>query len=177
MRAAFPTILYLSMKSGRSLIVLALAAAVAVGGGYAWFAPERAPGVSFTTLEHGVVTPEALRGKVVLVNFWATTCSVCVKEMPSIATLHEKFASRGLETVAVAMSYDPPNRVVEYQRAARLPFKVAIDPNGEVARRFDDVTLTPTTVLIDRRGRVMKRYVGEPDFAEVERLIERALAG
>jgi thiol-disulfide isomerase/thioredoxin len=171
------TIVFLLLKSGRPLIVLALAAAVAVGGGYAWFAPERAPAVSFTTLEHGVVTPEALRGKVVLVNFWATTCTVCLKEMPGIVALHEKYAPRGLETVAVAMPYDPPNRVVEYQRDKRLPFKVAIDPNGEVARRFDGVTFTPTTVLIDRNGRVLKRYVGEPDFADVEKRVEGALEG
>jgi peroxiredoxin len=96
--------------------------------------------------------------------------------MPRMAELHERYAARGLETIAVAMPYDPPNRVVAYQREKRLPFKVAIDPNGEAARRFDDVRVTPTTFLIDRRGRIVARYVGEPDFAEVEKLIEGALA-
>jgi peroxiredoxin len=116
------------------------------------------------------------KGKVVLVNFWATSCAVCLKEMPRLAELHERYAARGLETIAVAMPYDPPNRVVAYQRDKRLPFKVAIDPNGEAARRFDDVRVTPTTFLIDRRGRIVARYVGEPDFAEVAKLIEGALA-
>jgi peroxiredoxin len=157
-------------------LVLAVCAAVAAGV-YAWLAPKAAPAVSFTTLEHGVVAPEALAGKVVLVNFWATSCAVCLKEMPRIADLHRRYAARGYETVAVAMPYDPPNLVADYQRRTQLPFKVAIDPNGEVARRFDDVKLTPTTYLIDRKGRVIKRYVGEPDFTEVERVIERALAG
>lgn len=167
------------MISRRSTILLALAAAlVSAVALVAWrTTSQHAPEVAFTTLEHGVIPSASLRGKVVLVNFWATSCTVCVKEMPRIAALYGKYAPRGFETIAVAMPYDPPNLVLQYQQAERLPFKVAIDPNGEVARRFDDVRLTPTTWLIDRRGRVLKRYVGEPDFAEVERLIEGALAG
>jgi thiol-disulfide isomerase/thioredoxin len=167
------------MISRRRTILLALVVAlVTTAALVAWrTGTQRAPEVSFTTLEHGVVSPESLRGKVVLVNFWATSCTVCVKEMPRIAALYGKYAPRGFDTIAVAMPYDPPNLVVAYQQAERLPFKVAIDPNGDVARRFDDVRLTPTTWLIDRHGRVLKRYVGEPDFAEVERLIEGALAG
>ncbi len=152
-------------------------ASAAATAGYAWLRAQSAPVVSFTTLEHGVVWPGALAGKVVLVNFWSTSCAVCLKEMPRLAELHRRYEARGFETIAVAMPYDPPNLVVAYQQQARLPFKVAIDPNGEVARRFDDVKLTPTTYLIDRRGRVVKRYVGEPDFGEVERRIEQALAG
>jgi thiol-disulfide isomerase/thioredoxin len=135
------------------------------------------PAVSFTTLEHGVVAPDALAGKVLLVNFWSTSCAVCLKEMPRLAEIHRKYEARGFDTIAVAMPYDAPSHVVAYQRQAQLPFKVAIDPNGEVSRSFDDVTLTPTTFLIDRKGRVLKRYVGEPDFAEVERIVAGALAG
>lgn len=144
--------------------------------GYVRLAPRPAPIVAYTTLEHGIVAPAALEGKVVLVNFWATSCAVCLAEMPRLAALHERYAGRGLETIAVAMPYDPPNLVVAYQRDKRLPFKVAIDPNGEVARRFDGVSVTPTTYLIDRRGRIVARYIGAPDFAEVERLIQGALA-
>jgi thiol-disulfide isomerase/thioredoxin len=159
-------------------IVLALAVVgVTAAAGLAWFAPRPAPAVSFTTLEHGVVPPAALDGKVILVNFWATSCAVCLKEMPRLAELQRKYQARGFDTIAVAMPYDPPNLVVAYQQRAQLPFKVAIDPSGEVAKRFDDVRLTPTTYLIDRKGRVLKRYVGEPDFAELERLVDAALAG
>jgi thiol-disulfide isomerase/thioredoxin len=162
--------------SGRFVVAMLLALALAGAAGYAWLAPRPAPAVAYTTLEHGIVAPAALAGKVVLVNFWATSCAVCLREMPRLAALHERYADRGLETIAVAMPYDPPNRVAAYQRDQRLPFKVAIDPNGTVARSFDDVRLTPTTYLIDRRGRILARYVGEPDFAEVERLIQGALA-
>lgn len=158
-------------------ILLALLVAVAAGaGGYAWLRPQTAPVVAYLTIDHGILTTGALDGKVVLVNFWSTSCAVCLQEMPRLAALHRKYAARGFETVAVAMPYDPPNHVVAYQKSARLPFKVAIDPAGEVTRRFDDVKATPTTFVIDRRGRILKRIVGEPDFAELERLIEAALS-
>jgi peroxiredoxin len=113
---------------------------------------------------------------VVLVNFWATSCAVCVKEMPRLAEIHRRHSDRGLETVAVAMSYDPPNYVVQYAERTRLPFRVALDPVGQVAKQFGDVRLTPTTFVIDRRGQIVKRIVGEPDFAQLDRLLEAKLA-
>ena len=74
------------------------------------------------------------------------------------------------------MSYDPPNYVMHYAEKNALPFKVALDP--VVRRRAHSATcrLTPTTFVIDRRGMIVKRYVGEPDFAELDALIEAKLA-
>jgi peroxiredoxin len=120
------------------------------------------PDVSFTTLD-GQSTRSALRGKVVLVNFWATTCTTCVAEMPKLVDTHNKFAP-GFETVAIAMSYDPPDYVRNYAANNGLPFKVALDTSGEAAKGFDDVRLTPTTFLIDKQGRVVQKFLGEPDF-------------
>ena len=117
-----------------------------------------------------------LRGKVVLVNFWATTCAICVKKMPLMVATHQKFSARGFETLAVAMSYDPPASVVYFTESRRLPFTVVIDNTGSVARSFGDVKLTPTSVLINKRGEIVKRYVGEPDFAALHTLVEALLA-
>jgi protein-disulfide isomerase len=66
--------------------------------------------------------------------------------------------------------------VIHYAETNALPFKVALDPMGDIARQFGDVRLTPTTFVIDRRGMIVKRYVGEPDFAELDALIEAKLA-
>jgi peroxiredoxin len=74
------------------------------------------------------------------------------------------------------MSYDPPSYVVNYTETRRLPFKVAIDNTGIVAKAWGDVQLTPTTFVVNRQGDIVKRYVGEPDFAELHRLIETLLA-
>jgi peroxiredoxin len=138
--------------------------------------PARFPEITITTVKGEQLTGPDLRGKVVLVNFWATSCVTCVKEMPKLVATYRKHRERGFETIAVAMSYDPPNYVLHYAEKNALPFKVALDPVGAAARAFGDVSLTPTTFVIDRRGTIVKRYVGEPDFAELDRLIEGKLA-
>ncbi|MEB0233413.1 TlpA disulfide reductase family protein, partial [Undibacterium sp. 10I3] len=74
------------------------------------------------------------KGKVTLVNFWATSCVTCVAEMPKVIATYEKYKAQGYDTVAVAMSYDPPAYVVNYAQTRKLPFKVAIDNTGAVAR-------------------------------------------
>jgi peroxiredoxin len=71
-----------------------------------------------------------MAGKVMLVNFWATSCATCVKEMPQIVATHDKFKARGLDTLAVAMSYDPPAFVAKFAETRKLPFGVAIDNTG-----------------------------------------------
>ena len=134
-----------------------------------------APNVTYTLLDGRRADLAALRGKVVLVNFWATSCTACVHEMPQIAALHETFKSRGYDTLAVAMRYDPPASVIRFAESRRLPFGVVIDNTGAVARGFGSVELTPTSVLINQRGEIVARYVGEPDFVALHALVERLL--
>ncbi len=117
-----------------------------------------------------------LKGKVVLVNFWATSCAVCVKEMPQLLATHQKFSGRAYETLAVAMKYDAPASVIQFTESRRLPFTVVIDNMGAIAKSFGDVDATPTSVLIDKQGVIVKRYVGQPDFAALNLLVEQLLA-
>ena len=134
-----------------------------------------APEFSYTLLDGRKANTQDLRGKVRLVNFWATSCSSCVREMPQLVATHQKFKARGFETLAVAMSYDPPAAVADYAESRQLPFGVVIDNTGAIARAHGDVKVTPTTFVIDRKGAVVKRYVGEPDFAALHDLIDRLL--
>ena len=163
------------MKRKVYLTAAAVAVAVAATG---WFAtaPEAAPQSTFVLLDGSSQTTAGLKGKVTLVNFWATSCVTCVAEMPKITATHDKYKARGYDTLAVAMSYDPPSYVVNYAQTRKLPFGVAIDNTGAVARAWGDVQLTPTTFIVDKRGDIVKRYVGEPDFADLHRLIEKLLA-
>ena len=139
-------------------------------------AGERAPESSFVLLDGSTVSTQQLQGKVSLVNFWATSCTSCVAEMPELVATYNKFKDRGYETVAVAMSYDPPSYVVNFAQSRQLPFKVAIDNTGGVARAWGDVKLTPTTFLVNKRGEIVKRFVGTPDFVELHQLIDKLLA-
>ncbi len=135
-----------------------------------------APTFDYTLLDGTHASSQALRGKVVLLNFWATSCVTCVKEMPEIMATHQQFSGRGFQTLAVAMSYDPPALVANYAERHRLPFGVVIDNTGAIARSFGDVQLTPTTVLIDKHGAIVKRWVGEPDFPALQALVAQLLA-
>jgi peroxiredoxin len=137
----------------------------------------RAPEVTFIALSGQKISTQSLRGKVVMVNFWATSCATCVKEMPQMVETYNKFKDQGLEFVAVSMNYDPPNYVINFAETRKLPFKVAMDTSGEIAKAFGDVTLTPTTFLIDKDGKIIRRYVGEPDFKALHILLEKGLAG
>jgi peroxiredoxin len=160
------------------LIALAVAiAAVAATVAYPTLVGRpAAPVVSYTLLDGSSQRLDALRGKVVLVNFWATTCAICVQKMPDLVATHQTFRAHGFETLAVAMSHDPPAYVARFAETRDLPFGVVIDNTGEIARRFGDVRLTPTTFVIDKRGDIVKRYVGAPDVAELHALVERLLA-
>ncbi|QOL50771.1 peroxiredoxin family protein [Massilia litorea] len=153
-------------------LVLALA-----GVGYTTLAHgEKAPDVTFISIAGDKISTANLRGKVVMVNFWATSCTTCVHEMPAMVDTYNKFKGQGLEFVAVAMQYDPPNYVVNFTETRKLPFTVALDAGGDIARSFGDVTMTPTTFVIGKDGSILKRYVGEPDFKQVHALLQKALA-
>jgi len=151
--------------------LLAVGAAVYLNTGRA-----AAPASTFVLLDGSKKTTADMQGKVTLVNFWATSCVTCVAEMPQIVATYDKYRSRGYETLAVAMSYDPPSYVVNFAQTRKLPFPVAIDNTGAVAKAWGDVQLTPTTFVVNKRGEIVKRYVGEPNFAELHQLIEKLLA-
>ena len=165
--------------ANRNWIKLLAGVAALVVAAFAYFtlnARQPAPSVTFTGLDGQKYTSESLKGKVVMVNFWATSCVTCIKEMPQMVQTYNKYKDQGLEYIAVAMSYDPPNYVLNYAQTRQLPFKVALDTQGELARSFGAVKLTPTTYVIDKEGNIIKRYVGEPDFSALHVLLQNALA-
>ncbi|CAN7638588.1 TlpA disulfide reductase family protein [Pseudoduganella sp. LjRoot289] len=169
------------MKSPSAWIKPALAAAVIAGLGVtAYFSLSKhssAPDVTFVGIKGERITPASLRGKVVMVNFWATSCATCVKEMPQMVDTYNKYKAQGLEFVAVAMKEDPPNYVLNFAETRQLPFKVALDVTGDAAKAYGNVAMTPTTFVIDKEGRIIKRYVGEPEFQALHKLLEKALQG
>jgi peroxiredoxin len=132
---------------------------------------EQAPALSYTLLDGRRSDLAALRGHVVLVNFWATDCAPCVEEMPAMVANWRRFSPQGFETLAVSMSYDAPALVANFAQSRQLPFPVVIDNSGEIARRLGNVEFTPTSLLINKRGEIVKRWVGKTDFAAIAPLI------
>jgi peroxiredoxin len=134
-----------------------------------------APDVTFISIDGQKISSHDLRGKVVMVNFWATSCTTCVHEMPQMVETYNKFKSQGLQFVAVAMNYDRPDYVLNYAQTRKLPFTVALDSGGDLAKQFGDVAMTPTTFVIGKDGKILKRYLGEPDFASLHALLQQSL--
>lgn len=154
-------------------VILVIAAAVTL-----WLAPaglDRAPSITLKTIKGDTVSLDELRGQPVLVTFWATTCPGCMKEIPHLIELYETFHRRGLNIFGVAMSYDPPNQVIEFTESRGLPYRIALDVEGKVAQAFGDVMLTPTTFLIAPDGRIVMHKVGQFDTGKVRTKIESML--
>lgn len=158
-------------------IFAAMAAAMMISlGMYLTTSTSLAPKSSFVMLDGSKRDETSLKGKVTLVNFWATSCTSCVAEMPRLVSTYKKYKPVGFDTIAVAMSYDPPSYVVNFAETRQLPFGVAIDNTGAIAKAWGEVKLTPTTYLVNKRGEIVKRYIGEPNFVELHQLIEKLLS-
>lgn len=165
----------LSIRWKAVLAFLALGAVIAVAA-YTFLRPTPAPQVTFVTLKGEKITTHDLLGKVVYVDFWATDCPGCVKETPDLIKMYNTFHTQGFELMRVDMKYDRPNYVINFQKKYKQPFKVVLDPLGKIESAFGNVMLTPTSFLIDKRGMIVSRFVGEPDFKALYALIERELA-
>lgn len=163
----------------KDLLIGIFAIALLSGLGYLWLAPAgltQAPDIELTTITGKKINLSSLRGRPVLVSFWATDCPGCIKEMPHLIELYNELAPQGFELLAIAMSYDPPNRVLAFNKARNLPFPVTLDVQGLAAQAFGDVRLTPTAFLIAPDGRVVHQKIGELDMERTRALIQGMLA-
>ncbi|MFZ2170936.1 MAG: TlpA disulfide reductase family protein [Methylococcaceae bacterium] len=137
----------------------------------------QAPDVTFTTITGKKIALKDLRGKPVIVTFWATDCPACIKEIPHLIDLYTQYHKQGLEIIAVAMFYDPPNHVVSLTQDRQLPYPVALDLKSEHAQAFGDVQLIPNTFLISPGGLLTLQKTGAFDYAEMKTHIETLLKG
>lgn len=173
--ANYPQRLTVLPAGSRKILILLLAILLSGLLAVAVMRKADAPAVQFTTLQGQQLSLQHLQGKVVLVNFWATTCPGCIAEMPGLMQTYQRYRERGFEVIAVAMAYDPPSQVANYARMQKLPFPVALDTQGTLAAAFNDVKLTPTAFIIDKRGRIVRNVVGELDFASLHAMLDQEL--
>ena len=132
-------------------------------------------GLNMTTINGETITSEQLLGKVTLINFWATDCPGCINEMPDLVKTYNQYKDQGLEVIAVAMFYDPPSRVISFTKNNNLPFPVVLDSNKEIMSKFNNIKLTPTSIVLDKNGYVINTIVGEIDFNEFNKTLTKFL--
>lgn len=154
------------MKSSKIFAVMA-GLLLVTAGIFVWFAPggpKAAPDISVFTADGEQVALSGLQGNPVLVTFWATTCRTCVREIPDLAELYRELAPQGLKIIAIAMYYDPPDRVLAMRKARDIPYTIALDIRADAARAFGNVRLTPTAFLVAPDGRIVYRKTGKLSF-------------
>jgi peroxiredoxin len=137
-----------------------------------------APDFALERLADGAtVRLSELRGRVVLVSFWATWCAPCEEEMPALERLYRELRAEGFELLAVSVDADR-EAVVAFQQRLGVSFPILLDPEQRVAREWQTFRF-PESLLVDRDGRVVERYVGAKEWdsgAYLER-IRRLLRG
>ena len=131
--------------------------------------------LNMTTISGEKITSKDLLGKVVLINFWATDCTSCIAEMPDLINTFNKYKDQNFKLIAVSMFYDPPSRVLSFSKNKKLPFPVVLDLDKKIASQFNEVKLTPTSFLIDHKGRIVNKIIGEINFHEFHNLLEKTL--
>lgn len=137
---------------------------------------KQVPDLAFTTIEGKEISMASLRGKMVIVNFWATYCPGCIEEMPDLVGTYKQYHEKGLEIIAVSIADDPPNQVLNFVQKNALPFPVVHDSDAKISQAFDNVSLTPTSFIIDQQGRVIGKTIGKLDFVSVNKLLNQSLS-
>lgn len=156
-----------------SPITLILLGAIA----YVWFRPPAQvtddnrplPEVAVSQLNGQTIDLQSLRGKVVLVSYWATWCPYCRHEMPAMEKFYADYKARGFEILAVSID-DDPAKVSEFMREEGYHFPVAMRDQA-LDEVIGAVSMVPTSFLIDKQGRVRKKISGQVHYARLEELV------
>lgn len=135
-----------------------------------------APEITFTTIDGKQISMQSLQNKVVLINFWATDCPGCIKEMPDLINTYNEYHKKGFEVIAVAMPYDQISQVLNYSKAQALPFPVTHDNSAEIIAKFGQVSLTPTAFIYNKQGQLLQKTIGELDFNALKQLLNKELS-
>lgn len=130
----------------------------------------------FQLLDGKKITLTTLRGRPLLVAFWATSCKPCIEELPDLIRLYKELHPKGFELIAVAMPYDRPLDVQNFVREKKVPYPVALDVEGKVVRAFDGVPYVPMAFLISPEGKIAYQQAGRLDIAKARRIIEASLS-
>ncbi len=153
---------------GAAMLALALIAALALAP-----RPQAAPDFTLPALGGGSVSLQAYRGRLVVLNFWATWCAPCQEEMPDLQAIDEKNRARGVTVVGIDVN-EGPGPVADFVGRVKVAYPIALDGDGSVAARYG-VSGLPVTLLISPGGLIVTRHNGQIVRSQVEQEIVQAL--
>jgi len=123
----------------------------------------QAPEINVVSLDNQQLTLAALKGKVVLLNFWATWCPPCREEIPSMITLNSFMAGKPFQMVCVSVDEGGKKAVEDFFKNSGFLLPAYLDPSGQVAKTYG-ITGVPETFVIDKNGVIVKKVIGGLDW-------------
>ena len=126
------------------------------------------------TLDGHSLRLDDLRGRPVILDFWALRCTPCRFSLPQLSAMQSRYGTRGLMVVGLSVDDDPPEAVQRFVQRLRLRFPVAMASEG-MLDDYGPVRSLPTTIFIDRRGQIVRRLVGYVDEETLEGFIREIL--
>jgi len=137
-----------------------------------------APSFDLPDLNGGRVSLASLQGKVLVVDFWATWCGPCIKEIPEYAEFWRKNQPRGIEVVGIVMDSGDPDEILDFVREFRIPYRQLLG-DDDIAGAFGVNQGYPTTFVIDGKGMIRSKVLGSPPtkFKKLQEDVDTALAG
>lgn len=163
----------------KRLTIIIAAVFIAILGAFVYntvIVSKSAPEVTFNTMDGRQFTTHELQGKVTMVKFWATDCITCMRQMPDTVAYYDKYKQQGYETVAVAMKHDKTDAINRLIQERGYEFAIVHDADGSIAKAFGDVRFTPVAFLVDRKGKIIKSFIGDYDKKLFVEELEKALA-
>ena len=173
-----------TLRGAAILCLLALVSGLGCGGsgapsgevsrGESSSLTKTAPDFTLATVDGGTVRLSSFRGRVVLVDFWATWCGPCRAEIPNLKEVRESFASRGFEIIGVSLDDSGPEAVRAFTEEYGIDYPVVLG-SQELTQQYGGIQAIPTAFLVDREGRIVERFVGFKPVATLRERIEPLL--
>jgi peroxiredoxin len=133
----------------------------------------KAPDFAFTTLDDQNHSLKDYRGKMVILNFWATWCPPCKEEIPEMQRFYKEYHSENVEILAVNLTYaeTKPGKIKEFAKNYGITFPIPLDQKNTIGKQFHAVSI-PTSYFIDKKGIIRKMHIGPMDYDFIKREVK-----